>query len=1628
MSHATHPVAWTAYAVMLLCIGLHTIAGPCASAQVVINEIMYTPGSGEPEWVELFNQGDASVDLEGWILHDRTRSRPTLGPASIAPASYLLITKDSGALRLKRPIGAPIHQLSLPSFNNSGDDLLLKDAGGKIVDSVPYRSSWGGTSGLSLERRAWDGSSVSSENWGSTLDTTGATPGARNSLTPVEHDLAVGILWFDQQHRRLSVPIVNVGSLTSGEAIVNLYDDRDRDSVGAFHESLSGRTIGPIPSGDSTIVEFLWSSSLSIAGSLALVVVDYEGDQVMENNHGALLLRRSLADSGVVVNEFMADPEDEEPEWIELANRLSEPVNLTGWIVHDAGSSRPTLPESTIPAGGYVVLTSDSARFHAVWDSIPAQIVEVQLPALNNGGDLLVLKRPDNHLLDSFRYSSSWGGGDGVSLERRSRELASDDPASWSSSLDPSGGTPGRANSIGAESANLELRSVRFDHDRSLLLTEVRSSGSDPIVDPRIIAGYDTDQNGTIERDEEVSTASIPEGSDRITIELEWNRPLTLEGEAAIIFLRTGTAQSQADDTLRLLIRLPSADTGAIINEFMADPLEDEPEWVEVYNRSEETINLAGWKVGDATSLTPPLNTYRLDPGSFVLITPDSSALIDRFGASINIIQTPLPALNNNGDQIRLINSNGTTVDSFRYGANWGVRDGLSLERESPHSDPTLGSSWGPSPDPLGGTPGRKNSWRPVQIDLYLTSLQIASSDSIVAFAKNRGDGSVAPPDSFRAKLGVDLNDNHALDPGEELAERTYPFPRSNDSVQTAFQWTRPRTVAGERALIMIEVNGEERPEDNLGSLRLARARTDSGVIINEFMAEPPDGEPEWVELLNLSRDSIDLKEWVIHDAGAARPRLPAYTIGPGQFLVLTNDSAALLRARPVFADLLELPLPTLNNGGDLLLLRGSSGRTVDSVRYRTTWGLEEERSLERRDPLGGSNDATNWGASIDGGGGTPGWENSIVPAEIDLRLEGAEFHPEESTVSLTITNVGRAESPAGEVRIYHDNDRNGSPGTAELEVIETVPRLARNATLTVEVAWVRTLLAEGEEGLAMLAVPGEERPEDNLHPFTPRAPLGSDGVVINEFLSSPVGSTPEWIELQNVGSLPVNLDRWSVADGASEATIRGELILHPEEYLLITSDGDLLRSAYAIPEERTIIEVALPALNNGADEISLRNSESMIVDLLTYDQTWSQTSGLSLERRHRLLPSNSTRSWESSVDPEGGTPGRQNSVEIPRLDLAIDSARFDPWVGRLLLRLENRGALDIPGGRLHVMLEEREIEGIPLGPLPFDNGLTLEVAPTFELTDEPVTLTLLLSITDDVHQKNDTAWVEVYRAPADQGLLITEVMFDPAATAEGPGSEYVELYNIGDRPVPLAGWSIEEGSGRATILSESAPALPVGEFGVIASDTAIYREFPELAEKSSIIVVSADLGLNNDADRVRLLNRSGLLVDSLSYRASWHVNRLLETRGVALERLVIEEGINDSTIWSSSVDRRGGTPGEKNSRMVEGVAGEGALVLSSETISPDGDGFEDFLRIAWHLPFNPASISLTLYDREGRRVSRLVDNHLTGPEGEHIWDGLTENGEPLPIGPYRLYLEAYGLRDGEHLRTMQLVVVAERL
>ncbi|RYY53540.1 MAG: hypothetical protein EOO09_17600, partial [Chitinophagaceae bacterium] len=158
---------------------------------VIIQEIMPDPspavGLPSPEWIEIRNRGNATVNLQGWRIHDTNGSSGVMPARILEPDSILIICGISG-LPLLSAYGPAIAVTSFPSLDNEGELLSLTDASGNVIHAVHYDPGWHTNAlkrdgGWSLEMIDSRFACSMKGNWVSSIHPAGGTPGRTNSVS-----------------------------------------------------------------------------------------------------------------------------------------------------------------------------------------------------------------------------------------------------------------------------------------------------------------------------------------------------------------------------------------------------------------------------------------------------------------------------------------------------------------------------------------------------------------------------------------------------------------------------------------------------------------------------------------------------------------------------------------------------------------------------------------------------------------------------------------------------------------------------------------------------------------------------------------------------------------------------------------------------------------------------------------------------------------------------------------------------------------------------------------------------------------------------------------------------------------------------------------------------------------------------------------------------------------------------------------------------------------------------------------------------------------------------------------------------------------------------------------------------
>jgi len=161
-------------------------SGAVNRGDILINEIawMGTIDSANDEWIELFNISSQAISIEGWILKsiDGTPEIKLKGSIS-ANGFYLLERTDNSSLST-----ITADKIYTGAIGNDGEDLLLYDDSGNLIDRADFSSGWifgNNDTKQTIERvnlTSWPASndSRSDAGWQTSQDS-GGTAKAKNS-------------------------------------------------------------------------------------------------------------------------------------------------------------------------------------------------------------------------------------------------------------------------------------------------------------------------------------------------------------------------------------------------------------------------------------------------------------------------------------------------------------------------------------------------------------------------------------------------------------------------------------------------------------------------------------------------------------------------------------------------------------------------------------------------------------------------------------------------------------------------------------------------------------------------------------------------------------------------------------------------------------------------------------------------------------------------------------------------------------------------------------------------------------------------------------------------------------------------------------------------------------------------------------------------------------------------------------------------------------------------------------------------------------------------------------------------------------------------------------------------------
>jgi hypothetical protein len=331
------------------------VAVGAANGQVVITEIMHSPGGSDSlwEWIEVRNITGAPVDLNNWVFDDD--DDPSLAAANISSAD--------GTRNTIVPAGGV-------AVLYAADEL----------DFMPQRFTGAWASGITM------------------IGVDGLT-----SLTATD---AVGLWSSHEMYLDDAIPgATGSPRRTFASAIASVDYSSGFPEVESGH-SLAWKGTGSLASGNNWV-----QSQNGSRGAFVSKETTIDGAQINSTNdrgNPGAIPNGPIA-SGLRITEIMFAPQsplatvgyaEADFEWVEIYNNTGSPINFdaSGYVFDDNSGSKLTLPNinsGTLDVGEIGILFNrarlDEEDMQAIWGDDLNFIPVTQWPLLNNSPDTIAI-------------------------------------------------------------------------------------------------------------------------------------------------------------------------------------------------------------------------------------------------------------------------------------------------------------------------------------------------------------------------------------------------------------------------------------------------------------------------------------------------------------------------------------------------------------------------------------------------------------------------------------------------------------------------------------------------------------------------------------------------------------------------------------------------------------------------------------------------------------------------------------------------------------------------------------------------------------------------------------------------------------------------------------------------------------------------------------------------------------------------------------------------------------------------------------------------------------------------------------------------------------------------------------
>ncbi len=391
------------------------------SATLIINEYLADPPAGpsgdangdgttnttQDEFVELVNNGTSPLDISGFTISDAIQIRFTVPSGKIVPPGESAVVfgggTPTGAFGNAATNGLVFHASGAGlSLNNANDTITVKDSFGVVVDSKVYPPP------------------DSDEDQSITR-----SPDITGGFVPHRSAAGSGDKRFSPGTRINGSPFT-----TTDPVIDSISPDSAVVGSGAVFITITGSNfqIASHVRVDGSPISATFDNANQLSAELPPSVMAAAGAHSITIENPGPVVSNSVAFtviSAIGINEFLADPPDgltgdangdgtrdsSQDEFVEVMNRTVSPVDVGGFSISDADSVRFTFPAGTIiPANEAAVIFGGGNPTGEFGNARANNLVFKSVLSLNNSGDTITMKDGANNIVETVIFGSAEGG------------------------------------------------------------------------------------------------------------------------------------------------------------------------------------------------------------------------------------------------------------------------------------------------------------------------------------------------------------------------------------------------------------------------------------------------------------------------------------------------------------------------------------------------------------------------------------------------------------------------------------------------------------------------------------------------------------------------------------------------------------------------------------------------------------------------------------------------------------------------------------------------------------------------------------------------------------------------------------------------------------------------------------------------------------------------------------------------------------------------------------------------------------------------------------------------------------------------------------------------------------------